>query len=100
MARGRRARPLRILGVLFALAIAGAILFFQLNANSLNRISQAEAAITPAPTTAPPANHGWDSTPLGDCSRSSCSASTAATTLHPRHEGATPIPRPPRLGSD
>ena len=55
MARGRRARPLRILGVLFALAIAGAILFFQLNANSLNRIYQAEAAITPAPTTAPPA---------------------------------------------
>lgn len=47
MAKEKEARPLRILGLLFALAIAGAILFFQLNANSLNRIYQAEAAITP-----------------------------------------------------
>ena len=49
MARGRRARPLRMLGFMFTLAIIGAIVFFQMNANSLNRVYQAEAAITPAP---------------------------------------------------
>ena len=33
MARGRRARPLRMLGLMVTLAIIGAIVFFQMNAN-------------------------------------------------------------------
>lgn len=55
MARGRRSGPLKTLGFITAIALIGGIIFFQLSANQFNRSYQAEAAITPKPTTAPPA---------------------------------------------
>ena len=54
MARGRRPRAVKTLIFIAALAIIAGIVFFQMNANSLARIYQAEAAITPKPTIAPP----------------------------------------------
>lgn len=54
MARGRRHSPLGTLGLILALIIIGASVYFQMNAGGLDRIYQAEAAITPKPTTAPP----------------------------------------------
>ncbi len=54
MARRRKSVVRRLLGLIALLLLVGAILFFLLSADELNRIYRIEAAITPKPTIAPP----------------------------------------------